>query len=374
MRPSFSVLVSALLAALSLQVAMAVPLEVAAGPVVSLVQAQGRLTTVTAAVTSSLWVSIPTRASRVASALRATVGSFPTTPSGTGAGTRRDERPRVSLIVREMHVGVGVSATPTPTPAPESVLLEDEDVKFHPRLGLPGLGYPTMVRSTSTSTSTVILEERSPAPVPSSWCSGCGVGPVILKEDAATNLGEVMVTTATDDGMDLVDHRHLLPSHSALNHTLAIRDADDVDDPILRYPNGQPDKDIRRCPHGQHAKNKEGISLDNFTPNGCGIGFFASILPGSGKFGECCNAHDRCFADCPTDQLHTCNDEFLDCMSKVCETTEGGFLGWLHQVWCWIERDLYDESVRGHTARDHFMDVTRERCYCVEDGTDRPVD
>ena len=61
----------------------------------------------------------------------------------------------------------------------------------------------------------------------------------------------------------------------------------------MQYPNGQPDKGTRRCPHGEHAKMKPGMG--EVKPNGCGIGFFAGIIPGSGKFGQCCLEHDICF-------------------------------------------------------------------------------
>ncbi|OAG41132.1 hypothetical protein AYO21_04745 [Fonsecaea monophora] len=245
MRFSFHVVALGLVTLLSL-------VRAAPFSAVSVVQVIGRFTTITASVFAE-----PTSVSS------STVGCVADT------GTRHAE-PTATLVAREE------SATHTPSP------VLNEDSSPHP-LGRPDLVVPTLVTATSTAPAEDV------APTSYSWCSRCGLGPVMMSAAVPATLATTSVSaqeTYTNAlGEDDVDD--VFPSHSA-NHTFAIRDVAAQ----MSYSKGPPDEGVRRCPHGQHAVLKPGQG--EFKSNGCGIGLFADPPPGSGKFGQCCIEHGKC--------------------------------------------------------------------------------
>jgi hypothetical protein len=81
--------------------------------------------------------------------------------------------------------------------------------------------------------------------------------------------------------------------NTALHHGLAARQAA-----------GQ------RCPAGLRAVSK-GVAA---VPNGCGTKGFK--VPNF-DFGACCNAHDRCYANCAMSR-RTCDSVFTGCMANTC--------------------------------------------------------
>ncbi|OAL36449.1 hypothetical protein AYO20_04345 [Fonsecaea nubica] len=242
MRFSFHVVALGLVTLLSL-------VRAAPFSAVSVVQAIGRFTTITASVFAE-----PTSVSS------STVGCVADT------GTRHAE-PTVTLVAREE------SATHTPSP------VLDEESSPHP-LGRPDLVVPTLVTATSTAPAEDV------APTSFSWCSRCGLGPVMMSAAVPTSLATTSVS-AQETYTDALGEHHVdevFPSHSD-NHTFAIRDVAAQ----MSYSKGPPDEGVRRCPHGQHAVLKPGQG--EFKSNGCGIGLFADPPPGSGKFGQCCIEH-----------------------------------------------------------------------------------
>ncbi|KIW80684.1 hypothetical protein Z517_07300 [Fonsecaea pedrosoi CBS 271.37] len=253
MRFSFHVVALGLVTLLSL-------VRAAPFSAVSVVQAIGRFTTITTSVFAE-----PTSVSS------STVGCVADT------GTRHAE-PTTTLVAR------GESATHTPSP------VLDKDSSPHP-LGRPDLVVPTLVTATSTAHAVDV------APTSYSWCSRCGLGPVMMSAAVPTTLATTSVSaqeTYTNAlGEDYVDD--VFPSHST-NHNqegslvaaFAIRDVA----ARMSYSKGPPDEGVRRCPHGQHAVLKPGQG--EFKSNGCGIGLFADPPPGSGKFGQCCIEHGKC--------------------------------------------------------------------------------
>ncbi|OAP56442.1 hypothetical protein AYL99_09621 [Fonsecaea erecta] len=321
MRFSFYAVVLTLLMLFPMAMTLAVPVGAEFSPVLAL----GRFTTVTAVRISQPAAFTPAR-TEVAVSVGGSGGG------GGGTGTHMDKGHRETLTV------------PTVPPS-TSAAVEGS---------LP-------VPSSSSFRSVAVAAPRDHGFPPVSWMD-------LVAEVVVVDFIDKSVSIAIDGVGDNLP-TNARPSH---NHTLAIRDNndDDDDDDVaarkMQYPNGQPDKDTRRCPHGQHAKQKLGVA--EVKPNGCGVGFFAGMIPGNGKFGKCCSNHDICFANCPTDKVHDCNDDLLRCMTDVCEHRGGGFIGWLKKQWCFVERDLYDETARGPSARDHFMEVSRDRCYCVQDG------
>ncbi|KIW24075.1 uncharacterized protein PV07_09810 [Cladophialophora immunda] len=269
------------------------------------VQAQGRFTTVTASMVV-----------RPASVPTSTAGSV--ARSGTRHGV-----PWVTLVVREER------ATDTPEPG-----LGEE----FPLVG-PAMTTPSLPTASATSS---VSPEHHPVHRP--------VHQLEMLADAFTGsqLGEIV-----DD---------LRPSHSRDDGDSVNRPADELGmlaEALSSSRIGEIVDDLRPS----HSRNHS-----EFKPYGCGIGLFSNMEAGSGMFGQCCIDHDICVGDCPTDDLPSCNDALLQCMNDVCEHLEGGFVGWLRKQWCWVQRDIYDGSVRDPQARDHFMDVSRERCHCVEDG------
>ncbi|EXJ67697.1 uncharacterized protein A1O5_09043 [Cladophialophora psammophila CBS 110553] len=288
--------------------------------------------------------------------VRTSMLATPTTGAIAGTSTRHSGA-KISLVVRQED------AFHTPDAKSE------EDSTLYPR--------PAPVLPTSLPMVTTVMSLTGPLSI--SWCPWCGIGPVMPTQPVPTTLtssahpeptaadrteNEWEMSTESSSSPPIDSFRtHVLPSHER-NHTLAIREAATQ----RAYPNGHPDKGVRRCPHGQHARLKPGVGP--FVPNGCGVGILAGMIPGSGKFRQCCFDHDICFAECPTDDLLQCNDAFLQCMTEVCEHRGDGLIGYAKKVWCWIERNMYDEAVRGKMVQDHFMDMTRDRCFCVEDGTD----
>eukprot|EP01113_Clastostelium_recurvatum_P051034 TRINITY_DN9829_c1_g1_i2.p1 TRINITY_DN9829_c1_g1~~TRINITY_DN9829_c1_g1_i2.p1 ORF type:complete len:213 (-),score=34.86 TRINITY_DN9829_c1_g1_i2:68-628(-) len=70
------------------------------------------------------------------------------------------------------------------------------------------------------------------------------------------------------------------------------------------------------CPEGQ-VPVSNGQNIQPASGCGPGNGFIADLIP-EYRFGDCCNAHDNCYATCGAVK-EDCDRRFYGCMTRTCD-------------------------------------------------------
>lgn len=95
------------------------------------------------------------------------------------------------------------------------------------------------------------------------------------------------------------------------------------------------------------------------TPNGCGPQNFPDLIP-DGALGKCCDAHDRCYADCSRSKKD-CDDSMGSCGRGVCKAL---FSDWVTLNICLTQVKVYTKAVE-LWGKGPFENATKKHCKCV---------
>lgn len=109
-----------------------------------------------------------------------------------------------------------------------------------------------------------------------------------------------------------------------------------------------------RCPNG--IKDL-GVAAE---PNGCGPKGHIDLVP-DGALGDCCNAHDRCYANCARSKKE-CDSAFGNCVIATCKQKYGSWNPIRYT--CITQGAVYTDAVviAGGPA---FKTATKEHCKCL---------
>jgi secretory phospholipase A2 len=119
-------------------------------------------------------------------------------------------------------------------------------------------------------------------------------------------------------------------------------------------------RDHPRCPAGKTAVDKVPRPAGN--PNGCGAADMPDFVP-DGVFKDCCNDHDQCYSTCSAG-FDQCNDNFLTCLKKKCDSEYKGFFKAPIRLSCHAGARIYHGAV-STAGGSAFDDATKGSCNCV---------
>jgi hypothetical protein len=101
------------------------------------------------------------------------------------------------------------------------------------------------------------------------------------------------------------------------------------------------------------------------SPNGCGTSDFDNIVPDL-RFGDCCDAHDRCYGNCTVDR-DSCDEDFYQCMLGKCEDLDFDIIG-IGESICKQVAECYAASTH-ESGCDDWEDAQKDACTCASNGT-----
>ena len=119
-------------------------------------------------------------------------------------------------------------------------------------------------------------------------------------------------------------------------------------------------RDHPRCPAGKTAVDKVPKPVAN--PNGCGPANLPDFVP-DGVYTDCCNQHDLCYSTCSAG-FDQCNDNFLTCLQKKCDSEYKGFFKAPIRASCHAGARIYHGAVSA-AGGSAFDSATEGSCNCV---------
>ncbi|KXJ85862.1 hypothetical protein Micbo1qcDRAFT_180409 [Microdochium bolleyi] len=140
---------------------------------------------------------------------------------------------------------------------------------------------------------------------------------------------------------------------------------------------------VPSVPANMHAKRRAGAT--DMTANGCGSGSTSSWIPQL-EFGQCCDNHDYCYANCASGpaehcaqsnliycyqgQFENCNVAFYNCMQDTVCAKYSWWSSPIKRGACKFSATFYAAVVSTFLGGNAFKDTTARQCgaYC-QDGS-----